>query len=188
MQVLPGFSLPSRSRREHIPALQDGFPLFHDRRSAQESAVRGKGLLLLALLGAGAFSLNHLRVRGFLDAYLPEPASGGGGRPVHGGLRPSACPDCHGEIEDYHRRGPHRSLACEDCHRSGEAHVREGEKAADMPPFQSVTRLCSQCHRELLARRRDAPRLNLEAHVIEVGALFSDRVCFDCHLPHDPRP
>lgn len=135
-----------------------------------------------------AFFLNHLRVRGILDAYLPEPVPEGGGFSVPGSPEAIDCVDCHGEIEGYHLRGPHRSLTCGDCHRSGEAHVSDGEKVADMPSFHSVTRLCSQCHRELIARRQDAPKLNLEAHVIEVGALFSDRVCFDCHRPHDPRP
>ena len=152
------------------------------------SRIPARWLLLLVLLAMGASFLNHLRVRGILDAYLPDRFAGRRGKSAAGSSGTTPCTVCHGEVGDYHLRGPHRSLACEDCHGSGEGHVSGGEKTADMPALQSITRLCSQCHRELNARRQEAPKLNLESHLIEVGALFSDRVCFDCHQPHDPRP
>lgn len=138
---------------------------------------------------AAVFFLRHLWLRGILDPWLPLGAGRGGAenRLISPGGA-ATCADCHGEIEDLHLRGPHRVMACEECHGPLEGHVEEDEKIADMPPFRSITRLCSRCHRELNSRREDAPRLNLEAHVIEVGALFSDRVCFDCHQAHDPRP
>ncbi len=142
----------------------------------------------VACLVATAFFLRHLWLRGILDPWLPDGGGNDAGLSRQVPEGGTACADCHSEIEGFHLRGPHRTMACEDCHGPLEGHVRDDEKIADMPPFRSITRLCSQCHRELNSKREDAPKLNLEAHVIEVGALFSDRVCFDCHRPHDPRP
>ncbi len=147
-----------------------------------------RGLAAFLCLLAMVFFLRHLWLRGMLDPWLPIAAKGSGtGKAATSEGGGVTCADCHGEIEDLHLRGPHRSMVCEECHGALESHVRDEVKIADMAPFRSITRLCSQCHRELNSRREDAPRLNLEAHVIEVGALFSDRVCFDCHQAHDPR-
>jgi hypothetical protein len=148
-----------------------------------------RGLALLALAGVTLLFLRHLWLKGLLDAYLPGSTVDAGFRRSSGGnVGDVTCADCHDEAEDLHLRGPHNVIDCEDCHRGAEGHVRDGEKVAGVPPFKSITRLCSRCHRDLANRRRDAPKMNLEAHLIEVGALFSDRVCFDCHRPHDPRP
>ncbi|MFC1657571.1 hypothetical protein ACFL2P_03260 [Candidatus Moduliflexota bacterium] len=155
----------------------------------QKAARAFRALTAVFCLLAMVFFLRHLWLRGILDPWLPVAAdsAGRGNAPGPKG-EDITCADCHGEIEDLHLRGPHRSMVCEECHGPLESHVEDGVKIADMAPFRSITRLCSQCHRELNSRRVDAPRLNLEAHVIEVGALFSDRVCFDCHQAHDPRP
>jgi len=98
------------------------------------------------------------------------------------------CGECHDAVDDLHQRGPHRVLTCGECHGDGGNHVRDGEKIGDMPRSRNISRLCSRCHRELNAGRKTAPLINLEAHVVEAGALFSDRVCLDCHRSHDPRP
>ena len=148
-----------------------------------------RALTAVLCLLAMVFILRHLWQRGMLDPWLSVGAdSAGTGKAVTPEGGDITCADCHGEIEDLHLRGPHRSMMCEECHGALESHVEDDVKIADMAPFRSITRLCSRCHRELNSRRKDAPRLNLEAHVIEVGALFSDRVCFDCHQAHDPRP
>jgi hypothetical protein len=148
-----------------------------------------RGLVLLSLAAATLLFIRHLWFKGLLDAYLPGSAVDASFRRSDGGKRSDVtCGDCHDEAEGLHLRGPHRVIDCEDCHGGTEGHVRDDEKVAGVPPFKSITRLCTRCHRDLANRRRDAPTLNLEAHLIEVGALFSDRVCFDCHRPHDPRP
>ena len=150
-------------------------------------AKLSRGLTLLALAVVSLLFVRHLWTKGLLDAWLPGSTVGAGtSRSTSGG--DTTCQDCHGEIEDLHLRGPHSVIDCQDCHGGAAGHVREGEMIAGMPSFKSIARLCSSCHRDLAHRRREAPALNLEAHVIEVGALFSDRVCFDCHRPHDPRP
>ena len=64
----------------------------------------------------------------------------------------------------------------------------DGTTPPDDLSASSSVRLCAQCHRDRGEGGGGPARINLEAHVIEVGALFSDSVCFDCHRPHDPRP
>jgi hypothetical protein len=97
------------------------------------------------------------------------------------------CRECHDAVGELHHRGPHRGLLCEDCHGLQAKHRADGTIPPDGVATSSVVRLCSQCHRDSEGGA-GPPRINLEAHVIEVGALFSDTVCFDCHRPHDPRP
>ena len=97
------------------------------------------------------------------------------------------CRECHDAVGELHHRGPHRGLLCEDCHGLQAKHRADGTTPPDGVATSSVVRLCSQCHRDSEGGA-GPPRINLEAHVIEVGALFSDSVCFDCHRPHDPRP
>lgn len=109
------------------------------------------------------------------------------GREVrHGG--DDACGKCHPANRALHDKGAHRPVPCEDCHDALAAHIGDGRKIADMPRVKSVTRLCGRCHRDLAARRDDFPRINVEQHVKDQGAVLSDQVCFDCHNPHDPAP
>jgi len=154
---------------------------------------RGKGplrtLALLLAFFALVFLARNFWILGYFAASRDLPsrsARGSSGAPPPGGGE--ECPDCHDAIGDLHRRGPHRAVICEECHGTIGGHVRDGEKIGAMPESKNIARLCSRCHRELNARGVTAPKLNLEAHVVEAGALFSDRVCLDCHLAHDPRP
>lgn len=98
------------------------------------------------------------------------------------------CRDCHADVGSLHSRGPHARLLCEDCHGFQARHRADGETPPEGITTGSIVRLCSRCHRDRSTGGADPPRINLEAHVIEVGALFSESVCFDCHRPHDPRP
>lgn len=144
---------------------------------------------LAAILIALSIGARHIWVLGYFpfSRHLPAPK---GGEPR--GTRPfqpvEDCPDCHQAAGDLHDRGPHRSILCEDCHGNAEEHVSGGEKVGDMPKSKSIAPLCSSCHREMNTLSESAPKLNLEAHVVETGALFSSRICLDCHRPHDPRP
>jgi len=153
------------------------------RRRATSRALAGAVLLLALYLAA-----RYLWTVGFFD-FLPWPAGvedGEAGRPAGGEVQP--CDDCHEEAARLHSRGPHHVLLCSECHGAFAGHVSGGERIAPMAKVRNVTRLCSRCHRRLREGRDEAPQINLEAHVVEVGALFSDGVCFDCHRPHDPRP
>ncbi len=136
-----------------------------------------------------SLAVRHFWMTGFIGP--PSALVGRSGRPEIGRLAPGQdqpCDGCHSDEGDLHGRGPHRSLLCSECHGLLESHVSDGEVIAPMKRIKSVTRLCSRCHRRLREERGKTPQLNLEAHVVEVGALFSDEVCFDCHRPHDPRP
>jgi hypothetical protein len=152
---------------------------------------RKKPLIALAL-GAALVTVVFLARNFWVLGYFPGsrlPSPGGSAGAPGGAVRGDAgCPDCHDGIGDLHNRGPHRSLLCEDCHGAIEGHVRDGERVGPMPKSGNIARLCSLCHREINARSETAPKLDLETHVVETGALFSDRTCLDCHLPHDPRP
>jgi hypothetical protein len=148
---------------------------------------RSRGTLVLPAAAAAIVALSLLARNFWVLGYFSPP-----GRPYTGeaAYSPSVdeCADCHQEVGALHDRGPHHSITCEDCHGPAREHVKGGEKAASMPPSKSIARLCSTCHREMNARTESAPKLNFEAHVVETGALFSDRICLDCHRPHDPRP
>lgn len=147
---------------------------------------RRKSPLLGLALAAAVITIIVLARNLWVLGYFP---GGGTISPGAASTRGDAgCPDCHDTIGDLHDRGPHRTIFCEDCHGAIQGHVSEGEKVGPMPKSGNIARLCSLCHRELNARSETAPKLNLEAHVVETGALFSDRTCLDCHLPHDPRP
>jgi cytochrome c553 len=104
----------------------------------------------------------------------------------HGGN--ASCGKCHAEILTLHDAGAHLPVPCEDCHTALATHIKDGKKIADMPRVKSVTRLCGRCHRDLVARRDDFPKINVEKHVKDQGAELSDQVCFDCHNPHNPAP
>jgi len=116
-------------------------------------------------------------------ANLPEQAA----KEVrHGGNE--TCGKCHGDKKGEHDGGAHLSVPCETCHDALATHVRDGKKVADMPRVKSVTRLCGRCHRDLIARRDGFPKVNIEKHVQDQGAVLTDQVCFDCHNPHSPAP
>jgi hypothetical protein len=104
----------------------------------------------------------------------------------HGG--DAACGGCHAARKTQHDGGAHRPVPCEDCHDALATHVRDGKRVAEMRRTRSVTKLCARCHRDLAARRESFPRVNIEKHVADRGAVVSDTVCFDCHNPHDPAP
>ena len=141
-------------------------------------------LALAAVAAAGALLLRNFWVLGYFPSsgrIAPSPAataSRGGGD----------CSGCHDDIGDLHDRGPHSSIFCQDCHGPVAGHAEGGEHVGEMPKSGNIARLCSLCHREMNARSESAPKLDLESHVVETGALFSDRICLDCHMPHDPRP
>jgi len=147
------------------------------------------GLALAAALVAIIVLARNFWVLGYFPGSGSPSPGNGTGPPGSASARGDAgCPECHDSIGDLHDRGPHRTIFCEDCHGEIQGHVSEGEKVGPMPKSGNIARLCSLCHRELNARSETAPKLNLEGHVVETGALFSDRICLDCHLPHDPRP
>jgi len=156
--------------------------------------AKGRKMPLLALvlgaaLVAGIVLARNFWVLGYFPGSRPPLPGSGAGTPGAAAVRGDAgCPDCHDRIGDLHNRGPHHSILCEDCHGAIEEHVRDGERVGPMPKSGNIARLCSLCHREMNASSETAPKLNLEIHVVESGALFSDRICLDCHLPHDPRP
>lgn len=104
----------------------------------------------------------------------------------HGGNE--SCVPCHAAIKGKHDGGPHLLIPCEDCHDALAAHVQDGKKIAEMRRTKSVTQLCARCHRELVARRKDFPQVNIEKHVQDQGAVLSETVCFGCHNPHHPTP
>jgi hypothetical protein len=150
-------------------------------------ALRFSAIAAALALPAFFFSYKAYRV-GLFDGLLGPAAPGMEASPSFPSGQAAACGDCHGSIGDLHRRGPHRVLLCEACHGFQMLHRRDGVTPPETMVTSSVVRLCSRCHREIRESGEAGQRLNLEAHVVEVGALFSEGVCFDCHQPHDPRP
>jgi hypothetical protein len=106
----------------------------------------------------------------------------------HGGA--GSCAACHQEQQDTHDGGKHAAVACEVCHAPLSQHAEGGEKTADMPTWKSKE-LCALCHAPLVARPKDFPQVDFEAHLVDQGAMepgdpIPDQSCGLCHPAHDP--
>jgi hypothetical protein len=97
----------------------------------------------------------------------------------------ASCRACHEKEYDAKLGGAHATVRCESCHGPVTEHAREGEKVAEMPkPSDNVA--CLWCHEELESRPTDFPQVDPRAHVKRMGEDWTDHVCLECHLPHEP--
>lgn len=102
---------------------------------------------------------------------------------VHGG--DVSCQPCHEEEYETKADGAHAPVRCEGCHAPVTAHARDGEKFADMPKPTDNT-VCLRCHEQLDARPTSHPQVDPRQHVKRMGEDWSDDICLDCHIAHEP--
>jgi len=147
---------------------------------------------ILLVLGAAGIITRHFLIpvsfgkNGFyransLDDHRSQPIA-------HGGS--SSCKKCHEEEFKTIHEGKHASVQCEVCHGPLEAHVRGGEKWADMPVNQSHE-MCAYCHQKLVARPQAVSQVRIPEHLFEKeavapGAEIPEGVCNECLEAHDP--
>jgi len=102
---------------------------------------------------------------------------------IHGG--DASCKPCHEEQYDMKAGGAHSHVRCEVCHAPVTQHARDGKKIADMPKPTDNT-FCLLCHEQLEARPASHPQVEPRQHVKRMGEDWSDTICLDCHVAHDP--
>lgn len=121
--------------------------------------------------------------------YRPEaPAEEAQRAPIHQGKH--VCAECHTAQFEAHERDVHVSVQCEDCHGAGGAHVaaRRAERPKEEGPmFRNLEQAnCLACHRQLAARPKLFPTIDVAAHFKGVGVAVADTPCQSCHDPHQP--
>jgi hypothetical protein len=89
-----------------------------------------------------------------------------------------ACLDCHDNIDAVKKTAKHSGLGCEACHGPLEAHV--ADPSTVVPEKPDAATLCLVCHQENLAKPKDFPQIDPQAH--------AGGNCAVCHDPHAPLP
>lgn len=149
-------------------------------------------LVLVVILLLGVLVRHFMVPESFGEAGFYRYASLGEhmAAPLSHGSR-NACGDCHPDQHTAIEGGTHASVSCEVCHAPLSVHASTEGKIADMP-INRTYRLCALCHTKLLARPTEFPQVDLEAHLLDVGALETPqpipaRACLVlCHNPHSP--
>lgn len=147
---------------------------------------------LLAVLVAGGLTARWAVVpEGFgTDGHhRPQaPAEEAAREPVHMGK--AVCGDCHDDKFEAHERDVHVNVPCEDCHGAGAAHVAargEDRPLEEGPMFRELEQAnCLACHRQLLARPKLFPTIDVPSHFAKVGVADPKTTCQSCHDPHQP--
>ncbi|TNF37750.1 MAG: hypothetical protein EP329_02275 [Deltaproteobacteria bacterium] len=139
------------------------------------------GLVVRALLVPEGFgSDGHHRPQ--------APAEEAARAPIHQGK--ATCAECHAEQFAAHERDAHVAVPCEDCHGAAGEHV--AARTAKRPPeegrlFRKLAQAnCLACHRQLIARPKLFPTIDVAAHFTKVGVKVPDTPCQSCHDPHQP--
>lgn len=98
-----------------------------------------------------------------------------------------SCKSCHEEVYEMKHAGAHERLSCEVCHAPVTAHVRGGEKFADMPVRrgESQRELCLKCHQNVVGRPEKFPMIDYPLHLEEQN-VKTTHDCNQCHTVHDP--
>lgn len=88
------------------------------------------------------------------------------------------CNECHDDMVNEKKEGPHVNLKCEICHGPGYLHVEEpGENKPIIPKERKD---CGICHKKNAARSAtNITQIDLKEHNTE-------NKCIDCHKPHNP--
>jgi nitrate reductase cytochrome c-type subunit len=120
------------------------------------------------------------------------------------------CLKCHVDVKQERAESLHKAVHCMHCHGVARNHVAQALKAVASPGSQIdaaqqwdgdfltaidlyVTKdraTCLACHEEKVGMPEDFKKINVAAHLEEMGAEEPSRreVCFDCHGPHDTAP
>jgi hypothetical protein len=89
------------------------------------------------------------------------------------------CGDCHEDEAALKQGSYHRGVACETCHGAAAAHVDAPDETQPIRPTSRDA--CLTCHRYVPSRPTGFPQIVETTH-------NPDKLCVECHNPHDPTP
>jgi len=90
----------------------------------------------------------------------------------------AACLDCHGEVADAAKGGPHEHVRCEACHGALARHAAGPDEQKAERPDSRV--LCVRCHQANVGRPARFPQVEAADHA-------GGEACTSCHKAHNPR-
>jgi hypothetical protein len=145
----------------------------HKEHLVRIAALFGAGVLafvvLKALLVPEGFGVyGHYRA-GALEENRARPVSFAGR---------AACVECHSDVPDVARGGPHEGIHCEACHGPLAGHAGDPTEKKAVRPDSKV--VCARCHAANVARPARFPQVEPEKHA-------GKEACTTCHKAHNPR-
>jgi hypothetical protein len=123
--------------------------------------------LKVLLVPAGFGVYGHFRA-GALDDNRTRPL-------VHAGRQ--ACVECHADVPQAARGGPHERIHCEACHGPLGRHAEDPTAAKGERPDSRT--ICLRCHEPNVAKPARFPRVEPKEH-------SGGEACVSCHTPHNP--
>ncbi|HXK11521.1 MAG TPA: cytochrome C [Vicinamibacteria bacterium] len=89
----------------------------------------------------------------------------------------AACVECHSDVPDAMKGGPHERVRCEACHGPLAAHAGDPAEKKAVRPDSRV--LCARCHAASVARPARFPQIDVADHA-------GQEACTTCHAAHNP--
>jgi hypothetical protein len=89
----------------------------------------------------------------------------------------ATCADCHTDVVEARKPGPHVKVSCEACHGPLASHANDYSVE---PRALDPRLLCLGCHTASAGKSLDFPQIIPADH-------GGDGPCRDCHTPHNPR-
>ena len=90
----------------------------------------------------------------------------------------AACVECHSEVPDVAKGGPHQQIRCEACHGALAGHASDPVEKKAVRPDPKV--LCARCHAANVARPARFPQVDVADH-------SGGESCTTCHAAHNPK-
>lgn len=89
----------------------------------------------------------------------------------------AACVECHSDVPEAARGGPHAAIRCEACHGPLAGHASDPTATSAVRPDPGV--LCARCHAANVARPARFPQVEVAEHA-------GGEACTACHPAHNP--
>ena len=144
----------------------------HKEHLARMAALFGVGIVAFLVLQA----LLVPRSFGVYGHYRAKALEENRARPVAFAGR-AACVECHSDVPDAMKGGPHAGVHCEACHGPLAAHAGDPTEKKALRPDSRV--LCARCHAANVARPARFPQVDPAEH-------SGGEACTTCHAAHNP--
>jgi predicted CXXCH cytochrome family protein len=89
----------------------------------------------------------------------------------------AACVECHSDVPEAAKGGPHEEVRCEACHGALAGHAGDPTEKKAVRPDSRI--LCARCHAENVARPARFPQVDPTEH-------GGGEACTTCHAAHNP--
>jgi predicted CXXCH cytochrome family protein len=90
----------------------------------------------------------------------------------------AACVECHSDVPEAAKGGPHQAIGCEACHGPLAGHAADPVEKKAVRPDPKV--LCARCHAASVARPARFPQVDVAEHA-------GGEACTTCHAAHNPK-